>query len=95
VVATSRAGGDFGLFSSSSPSSSAAAADKSNKVVSYAKLDIASSESIQSFAENFKQNHPSGLHVLINNAGINVNAEDSQESVERTLNVNYRGTLEV
>jgi short-subunit dehydrogenase involved in D-alanine esterification of teichoic acids len=45
--------------------------------------------------ETFKKDFPRGLNVLINNAGINVDAENSQGAVERTLRVNYRGTLEV
>jgi carbonyl reductase 1 len=90
VVATSRAGGDFGL-SSASPSSSG----KPEKIISYAKLDISSSSSISSFVQDFKKSHPRGLNVLINNAGINIDAEDSPECVERTVGVNYRGTSEL
>jgi carbonyl reductase 1 len=83
LVATSRNGDDFGLTR----------AHKDHEV-SYGKLDIASSDSIHNFVESFKKQHDH-LDVLINNAGININAEDTAASVTKTLNVNYRGTLQV
>jgi len=61
--------------------------------VLYPKLDISSLESIKAFACEVQQQGP--VDVLINNAGVNLDAEYGYENAKKTLDVNYRGTLEV
>ena len=60
----------------------------------YPRLDISSRDSIKAFAGEVKQYH-GDVDVLINNAGINVDAQYGYENARKTLDVNYRGTLEV
>ena len=62
--------------------------------VKYPKLDITDTTSIQSLAKSIEKNH-SGVSVLINNAGVNLDDDYTPENVKRTLNTNYRGTLRV
>jgi len=61
--------------------------------VKYLHLDIASKESIESFASHIKIEHPDGIDMLINNAGIAMQGFDSNV-VKETLHSNYYGTLE-
>lgn len=61
--------------------------------IAYPKLDISSGESIKSFASVVSQEGP--IDVLINNAGVNLDNDYGPENAKRTLDVNYRGTLEV
>lgn len=58
--------------------------------VSYAKLDISSSSSIKSF---FQETHH--IDVLINNAGVNNNDNETPELAAQTIDVNYKGTRDM
>ncbi|KAK3671951.1 hypothetical protein LTR78_008126 [Recurvomyces mirabilis] len=60
----------------------------------FPKLDITSSSSIATFADDVKS-FGNAVDVLINNAGVNLDNEYGPENAKRTLDVNYRGTLEV
>ncbi|KAF2096656.1 carbonyl reductase [Rhizodiscina lignyota] len=57
-------------------------------------LDISSSESIQAFAGFVKQQHPEGIDILINNAGVAMDGFN-MDVVSTTLRCNYWGTLEM
>ena len=83
LYATSRKGQDLGFIPSSS-----------NTVFRYPRLDIADSSSIQNFAETVK-NDSGAVDVLINNAGVNLDPQYSAANAQVTLDVNYRGTLQV
>lgn len=56
-------------------------------------LDIESSDSIQKFCKEIKNQHPEGIDFLINNAGMVLNGFDA-DIVKTTLHCNYFGTLE-
>lgn len=58
--------------------------------VSYASLDISSSSSISTFTSRVKD-----VDVLINNAGINNNPQESPELAEQVIDVNYKGTRDM
>ena len=60
----------------------------------YPKLDIAEDSSIESLANNIKQEHGT-VDVVINNAGVNVDDDYSAKNVKITLDTNVRGTLQV
>ncbi|KAK3700550.1 hypothetical protein LTR37_015878 [Vermiconidia calcicola] len=62
--------------------------------VQYPKLDISSSESIKALAQHVVDKHGK-VDVLINNAGVNRDNNYSPENAKQTLDVNYRGTLEM
>ena len=62
--------------------------------IKYPKLDIADPASVQSLANAIKNDH-AGLDVLVNNAGVNLDDEYSPANVKKTLDTNYRGTLNV
>lgn len=82
LFAASRKGEDIG-FSSADP----------QREVLYPKLDVSSRESITALAEEVKRE---GLvDVLINNAGVNLDAKYGYENARTTLDVNYRGVREV
>ncbi|KAF2232502.1 carbonyl reductase [Viridothelium virens] len=70
----------------------ALAQDGGLTTVKYQELDIADDQSINSFANFLKKEHPDGIDMLINNAGI---AEQGfhPEMVDTTLKINYYGTL--
>lgn len=55
--------------------------------VRYSKLDISSLSSIKSFFSSVQ-----GADILINNAGINNNHNETPELAEQVISVNYRGT---
>jgi carbonyl reductase 1 len=61
--------------------------------VKYALLDISKPDSIKSFADMIKKEHPEGVDYVINNAGIAMQGFDSNV-VRETLACNYFGTLE-
>ena len=63
-------------------------------VIRYPKLDITDPKSIDSLAKVIKKDH-SGVNVLINNAGVNLDTKYSPENVRNTLETNYHGTLQV
>lgn len=60
----------------------------------YPKLDITDDESIRKLVE-LVEGEQKGVDALINNAGLNVDAQYSVDNVELTLKTNYYGTLKV
>ncbi|KAL9604038.1 MAG: hypothetical protein Q9219_000800 [cf. Caloplaca sp. 3 TL-2023] len=81
LYATSRQGHELGFKPASS-----------TLKFKYPKLDIADKSSVQSFAKAIQSDHPK-VDVLINNAGVNLDQQYSPQNVKRTLDTNYRGTL--
>lgn len=61
--------------------------------VKYLPLDIDSSQSIGDFAATLKREHPEGIDMLINNAGIAMEGFNV-DVVRTTLHCNYYGTLQ-
>ena len=59
----------------------------------YPKLDISDHSSVTSFAKEVQQY--GSVDVLINNAGINLDNEYSLQNARKTIDVNYRATLDV
>ncbi|KAF1933013.1 NAD(P)-binding protein [Didymella exigua CBS 183.55] len=58
--------------------------------IQYAKLDISSSSSITSFFQSTPN-----IDVVINNAGVNNNNNETPELAAQTISVNYKGTRDV
>lgn len=58
--------------------------------IHYAKLDISSSSSITSFFKSTQN-----IDVLINNAGINNNNQETPDLAAQTIDVNYKGTRDM
>ncbi|CAD6576397.1 MAG: hypothetical protein TREMPRED_001674 [Tremellales sp. Tagirdzhanova-0007] len=86
LYAGSRAGKELGLKSGSPRSA-----------IHYVKLDIADSTSIASLADRVDRD-TGRVDRLINNAGINVNYKSGMSpagKAKQTMDVNYRGTLEM
>lgn len=63
-------------------------------LIKYPKLELCDSADIRSLADSIKKDH-GGLDVLVNNAGIYLDNEYSPANAKRTLDVNYRASLEV
>ncbi|KAF2165338.1 hypothetical protein M409DRAFT_67203 [Zasmidium cellare ATCC 36951] len=82
LFATTRKGDNLGLSSTNSGSE-----------VLYPSLDISSRDSIHAFKDEVKQH--GDVNVLINNAGVNLDNQYSPETAKQTLDVNYRGTVEM
>nr|POE66157.1 carbonyl reductase [nadph] 1 [Quercus suber] len=82
LIATSRKGEDLGLSS------------EVGHEVAYSKLDITESGSVRQFADHVQTQY-GRADVLINNAGVNLDAEYSYENAKRTLDVNYGGTRDM
>ncbi|MCJ1477745.1 hypothetical protein MMC13_006418 [Lambiella insularis] len=61
--------------------------------IAYHPLDIAQTHSIRLFAEHLRSQHPQGIDVVVNNAGIALTGFDAHV-VDETLQCNYYGTLE-
>ena len=61
--------------------------------VEFLPLDIDSQDSIKNFAAHLKKEHPEGIDMLINNAGIAMDGF-SADVVKKTLHCNYYGTME-
>ncbi|KAF2857573.1 NAD(P)-binding protein [Piedraia hortae CBS 480.64] len=61
--------------------------------IKFHNLDIANSKSIRSFASFLKNQHPKGIDIVINNAGIALQGYDA-EILTQTIDTNYYGTLE-
>jgi carbonyl reductase 1 len=58
--------------------------------IHYAKLDISSSASITAFFKSTQN-----IDVLINNAGINNNNQETPDLAAQTIDVNYKGTRDM
>ncbi|KAI7565066.1 hypothetical protein KC317_g6622, partial [Hortaea werneckii] len=83
LFAASRKGEDIGFSSPADP----------EREVLYPKLDVSSRESITALADEVERE---GLvDVLINNAGVNLDARYGYENARTTLDVNYRGVREM
>lgn len=50
--------------------------DGGNTTITFAELDISQTKSIQDFRDFLKAQHPEGVDVIINNAGIMFEGED-------------------
>ncbi|KAI4100649.1 MAG: hypothetical protein L6R37_005361 [Teloschistes peruensis] len=81
LYAASRKGQDLGLTTTSPKTQ-----------LKYPRLDISDRSSIESLANMIQQEH-AHVHVLINNAGVNLDQEYSPANVKTTLETNYQGTL--
>ncbi|KAK5692577.1 hypothetical protein LTR97_010888 [Elasticomyces elasticus] len=62
--------------------------DGGDTTIKFYALDISQTKSIQDFSTFLKKEHPDGLDVIINNAGITL------DNTLETLHTNYYGTLE-
>ncbi|KAK3640737.1 hypothetical protein LTR56_004440 [Elasticomyces elasticus] len=62
--------------------------DGGDTTIKFYALDISQTKSIQDFSTFLKKEHPDGLDVVINNAGITF------DNTLETLHTNYYGTLE-
>lgn len=82
LFAASRSGQDLGLQS-----------NHATRSVIYPKLDISDHSSVTSLAQEVHQY--GSVDVLINNAGINLDNEYGPQNARKTIDVNYRATLDV
>jgi len=69
------------------------AQDGGATTIKFKDLDISDSRSIKAFADSLKKDHPEGIDMLINNAGIAMQGFDANV-VKETLHTNYYGTLQ-
>ncbi|KAK4570427.1 hypothetical protein LTR86_002507 [Recurvomyces mirabilis] len=69
------------------------AQDGGDTTITFKELDISKTKSIQDFSRFLKQEHPDGLDIVINNAGIALQGFSS-DLVKETVETNYYGTLE-
>ena len=69
------------------------AEDGGDTTIKYHELDISQTQSIQNFRDFLKKEHPEGIDIVINNAGIAMQGFDANV-VKTTLQTNYYGTLE-
>ncbi|CAK4035005.1 Hypothetical predicted protein [Lecanosticta acicola] len=67
--------------------------DGGDTTIKYQALDISQTKSVQDFRDFLEKEHPEGIDILINNAGIAMDGFDSNV-VKKTLETNYYGTLE-
>jgi len=81
IYATSRSAGDLNLQQHTKLSK-----------FHYPKLDISSTSSIDQLRATIEKDH-GHVDIVINNAGVNLNRDPSEDRVERTMDTNYRGTL--
>jgi carbonyl reductase 1 len=79
IYATSRAGTDLQIKPSH------------NNEIRYAKIDVGDKDSITSFLRSTLK-EGQAVDVLINNAGINNNNNETPEPAAQAIDVNYRGT---
>lgn len=77
--ATSRSGADFGLV-----------CKNDRQRITYHSLDIHDINSIEALEKSIGK-----LDVIINNAGVNVGSDLSLDGVKKTMDTNYRGTLQM
>lgn len=82
LFAASRSGQDLGLQS-----------NHATRSVIYPKLDISDHSSVTSLAQEVHQY--GSVDVLINNAGINLDNEYGPQNARKTIDVNYRATLDM
>lgn len=85
LFATSRKGEDLALKT-----------QHGNQKVLYAQLDISKSDSIRAFGAEVKKHVPE-VSVLVNNAGVNLDFDQQYnlEHAKKTIDINFRGTIEV
>jgi carbonyl reductase 1 len=83
LYATSRQGSDLNLPTSSS-----------NQEIRYPPLDITSTSSIAALTSELESSNQK-VDILINNAGVNLDDNFSPSNAKRTLDTNYRGTLNI
>jgi carbonyl reductase 1 len=83
IYATSRQGSNLNIPTSSS-----------NQKIHYPPLDITSTSSIAALTSDLESSHQK-VDILINNAGINLDDNFSPSNAEKTLDTNYRGTLNI
>lgn len=69
------------------------AEDGGDTTIKYRELDVSDKSSIHAFRDFLKTEHPDGIDILINNAGIAMDGFDANV-VKQTLHTNYYGTLE-
>ncbi|KAK3724065.1 hypothetical protein LTR37_001187 [Vermiconidia calcicola] len=67
--------------------------DGGDTTIKYSELDISQTKSIQQFRDFLKKEHPDGIDIVINNAGVAMQGFDANV-VKQTLETNYFGTLE-
>lgn len=67
--------------------------DGGHTEISFKELDIGDSKSIHAFADFLHKQHPEGIDMVINNAGIALEGFNSK-IVDETLATNYYGTVE-
>jgi carbonyl reductase 1 len=82
IYATSRSGSDLSI-KATSPNE-----------ISYAKLDLSDKSSITSFIATALR-ETERIDVLINNAGVNNNNNETPELAKQTIDINYRGTRQM
>lgn len=82
LIATSRKGDNLGF-----------SAVSTDTKIEYASLDLSDPASITAFKDTVAGQ--GGVTVLINNAGVNLDAQYNAANARKTLDVNYRGTLQV
>lgn len=69
------------------------AQDGGDTTIKYHSLDISQTKSIQEFRDFLKSEHPDGIDMVVNNAGIAMQGFDANV-VKETLHTNYYGSLE-
>ncbi|KAK4542566.1 hypothetical protein LTR36_006614 [Oleoguttula mirabilis] len=69
------------------------ARDGGDTTIKFRELDISQAKSIQEFSAFLKSEHPDGIDIVINNAGIAMQGFDANV-VRETIQTNYYGTLE-
>ncbi|KAG9569687.1 NAD(P)-binding protein, partial [Aureobasidium melanogenum] len=67
--------------------------DGGDTTITFREFDVSDQSSIHAFADFLRKEHPDGIDVLINNAGIAMDGFNS-DVVKQTLATNYYGTLE-
>ncbi|KAE9370002.1 NAD(P)-binding protein [Stipitochalara longipes BDJ] len=80
------------LFDSQLKAAKALVQDGGLATIKFQTLDITDENSIQNFKELIEKEHPDGIDILINNAGIFMQASDV-DGVKTLLKTNYYGTL--
>lgn len=65
--------------------------------IQYAKLDISDKTSIMNFISTYINTgpHVQAIDMLINNAGVNNNNQETPDLARQTIDINYRGTKDM